>query len=100
MKTFLVIFLLILFAGCGSGSIYTHTIKPLDINLKQIPTDDLDAFQGNIKHVRYYMDVMWDSNSIGDIYKKSGFSTIYYADIETFKILGIWSQYKVYVYGR
>ena len=56
--------------------------------------------QGDIKHISYYVDVMWDSNAIGDIAKKHGIETIYYADIETLSVLTIWNQYTVHVYGK
>jgi hypothetical protein len=91
---------IILLTGCGMGSIYTHTFTPLDINLNQTPASHLDGYQENIKQLHYYVDIIWDSNAIGDIYNRSGFSTIYYADLETFKILGLWNQYKVHVYGK
>ena len=91
---------IILLTGCGVGSIYTHTFTPLDINLSQTPISDLDGYQENVKQLHYYVDIMWDSNAIGDIYNRSGFSTIYYSDLETVKILGVWSQYKVHVYGK
>ena len=94
--------LIILLTGYGCGGIYTHTTKPLDVNLSQTPISNLDAYQGNIKHLKYsvYVDIMWDSNAIGDLYKRSGFSTIYYADQETFSICGIWNQYKIHIYGK
>ena len=44
--------------------------------------------------------MLWDSNGIGDIARKNGLEAIYFADLETFSILGIWSQYRVHVYGK
>ena len=34
------------------------------------------------------------------IAKENGIETIYYADLETLSILGIWNQYTVHVYGK
>ena len=47
-----------------------------------------------------FVRVIWDENSIGSIAKQAGFSELYYADLETFSVLGIWTQYRVHVYGR
>ena len=94
--------LIILLTGCGYGVIYTHTIKPLDVNLSQTPISDLDDCKGDIKRLKYsvYVDIMWDSNAIGELYKRCGFSTIYYADQETFSLCGIWTQHKIHIYGK
>ena len=91
---------ILLLAGCTPyGVLYTHIKKPLDTNMFQTPVNGNNA-QGDIKHISFYVDVMWDSNAIGDIAKKNGIETIYYADIETLNILTIWNQYKVHVYGK
>ena len=90
----------ILLVGCTPyGILFTHTKKPLDTNMSQTPIID-NSGQNDIKHIRFYVDVMWDSNAVGDIAKKYGIKEIYYADIETFSVLGIWNQYTVHVYGK
>jgi hypothetical protein len=90
----------ILLAGCTPyGILYTHTKMPLDTNMSQTPVSGSNG-QSDIKHIRFYVDVMWDSNAIGDIAKKHGIEEIYYADIERLSVLGIWNQYTVYVYGK
>lgn len=80
------------------GLIYTHIIFPLDVNL------DEDQFvrrpeKGDVKHIQYYIEVMWDSNAIGDIAKENGIEQVYYADLEVLNVLGIWRQYTVHIYG-
>ena len=91
---------ILLLASCTPyGLLYTHTKKPLDTNMSQTPVND-NSGQGDIKHIRFYVDVMWDSNAIGDIANKHGIETIYYVDIETLSILTIWNQYTVHVYGK
>ena len=90
----------LLLAGCSPyGIVYTHIKKPLDTNMSRTLVDD-SAAQGDIKHIRVYVDVMWDSNAIGDIAKKHGIETVHYADMETLSVLGVWHQYTVHVYGR
>jgi hypothetical protein len=49
---------------------------------------------------RNTIDVMWSSNAIGDIAKKNGIETIYFADLEVRRILYIWNQYTVHIYGK
>ncbi len=55
-----------------------------------------------MKELRYnsYLRVIWDVNSIGALAKQEGLGELYYADLETFSVLGIWTQYRVHVYGR
>ena len=93
------VMLVILFAP-GCGLVYTHTIRPLDVNLDE--TQNIkDKGDGDIKQFSYSLvNVLWDSNAIGDIARRQGFETVYYADIETLRILLIWNQYKVHVYGK
>ena len=82
------------------GLIYSHTVTPLDLNLKETRQGPKQG-SGDIKHFSYtYITFMWDSNAIYDIAKKQGMETIYYADLETLRILGLWRQYKVHIYGR
>jgi len=47
-----------------------------------------------------YSGVAGDSNAIGDIARKNGINTLYYADLETLSVLTIWRQYTVHVYGQ
>jgi len=86
--------------GCTPiGIVYTHTKTPLDTNMSQTPAEGRNA-HGDIKHISFYVDVMWDSNAIGDIAKKSGIETVYFTDLEVRRILYIWNQYIVHVYGE
>lgn len=81
------------------GVVYTHTIRPLDVNANQTPVG-LTKSSSDIKYFNYYLNVMWDSNAIGEIAKENGIRNIYYADLETVSILRIWTQYTVHVYGN
>ncbi len=87
-------------AGCTPrGLLYTHIRTPLDINMSQTPADGKKN-HGDLKHFPFYVDVMWDSNAIGDIAKQNGIETVYFADLETLRILIFWNQYTVHVYGQ
>ena len=86
--------------GCApTGIVYTHTIQPLDTNMSRTPSDGRSA-EGNLKHISFYVNVIWDSAAIGDIAKKKGIDTIYFTDLETLRVLTIWNQYTVHVYGK
>jgi len=92
--------------GCTPiGIVYTHTKTPLDTNMSQTIATGKHA-EGDIKHLSIPLggsntiDVMWSSNAIGDIAKKNGIETIYFADLEVRRILYIWNQYTVHVYGK
>lgn len=96
--TILVVTLLL--AGCSPrGFLFTKTTMPLDINLSQTASGSHHG-RGNVKHLHYYVDVMWSSNAIGDIARQNGIETIHYADVETLKVLGIFNRYTVHVYGE
>jgi len=98
-------FLLAGLSGCltPTGLVYHDTTYPLDRDLNNT-LEAPDSEGGEIKRFTYSLvDIAWDSAGIGEISaeakKKSGFETLYYADIETFRILWIWTQRKVHVYG-
>jgi len=84
-----------------NGLIYTNVTEPLTTNFKRTPVGDGDEGDSNVKEIRYnfYARVIWDENSIGSIAKEAGFREVYYADLQTFSLLGIWTQYRVRVYG-
>ena len=88
-------------SSCGAGRVFQNTVLPLDLNLDETPVvsryDNHD--QADVKIFRYYVEFDWDSNAIGEIANKAGFREIYYADLETLSILGIWTQQIVHVYG-
>jgi hypothetical protein len=81
------------------GFIYTHKTSPLDLDLSQTPMAEKQC-ESDIKHFHYYVDIKWDTNAIGDIARKNGIETLYFADMETLSILGIWKQHTVHVYGK
>jgi hypothetical protein len=97
--------LFILFlTGCGgfspSGIIYTNIVTPLDVNLSQTPKG-VNQCKEDIKYLNLrYVSLSWDSAAIGEIAEQNGIEQVYYADIETLSILGIWRQYKVHIYGK
>ncbi len=90
--------------GCGAvGLIYTHTTEPLDLNLNRTPifAERAEAGASDVKSVRYYVSVDWNSNAIGDIARENGLHTVYYADLEVLSVLfGLWRQATVHVYGE
>ena len=94
--------LVLVLTGWTSGLIYTHITTPLDVNLNNTPvfTGRTGTAKGDTKRIRYYVDIEWDSNAIGDIMRLAGLTEVHYADLETLSVLGIWSQRFVTVYGR
>ncbi len=91
---------ILVLAGCTPrGLLYTHIKTPLDINMSQTPADGKNV-HGDLKHIPFYVDILWDSNAIGDIAKQNGIETVYFADLETLRILIFWNQYTVHVYGK
>jgi len=55
----------------------------------------------SVHYFPIYVDIVWDSNAIGDIARAQGIDEIYYADMETLSVVfGIWSQRTVHIYGK
>ncbi len=91
-----------LVAGCSQGIIYTHTFQPLTTDLHRTPVSAVSQ-EGDIKHLQIpgtAFGIAWDSAGIGDIAKKHGMHEVYFADLETFRVLLVWNRYTVHVYGK
>ena len=96
----LILVLGLFLSGCTSGLIYTHTVRPLDLNQHDTSVAAKDG-EGDIRHLQYYVSVTWGSNAIGEIAEKNGIETIYYADLETLIVfLGLWREFTVHIYGK
>ncbi|MBM4013707.1 MAG: hypothetical protein FJ293_01925 [Planctomycetes bacterium] len=96
-----------LLSACMVGRIYQHTHAPLDLNLTATPvftgfdqTGKSAVDHLNIPLTGVQLDLLWDSNAIGDVMRRNGLEEVHYADLETFNVLGIWQQYTVHAYGR
>ncbi len=86
-------------AGCAPGLVYSRVTTPLDTNLDAIPYERRMSMDP-VNSFRYIVRVDWGTNAIGDIAKKHGIETVYYADIERLYIwFGLWRQAWVRIYG-
>ena len=89
-----------------NNGLFMHTVEPLTINPN--PTEvraSLEQARGSIIQVSYPLSpalgVRVGKNGLGDVAKKHGIETVYYADIERWSaLLGLWSQDVVHIYGR
>jgi hypothetical protein len=94
--------LALLLGGCGLGLIYTHTMTPLTLDQHRTPLAQKEG-TGDVKHlVLLYgpLSVAWGDAAIGEIAKKNQLQEVYFADLETLRILSIWNQYTLHVYGK
>ena len=56
---------------------------------------------GSTKQLQYqYVRVDWGDSSVGTIAKRHGFEEVYYADLRTLRVLGVWTQQFVTIYGK
>jgi hypothetical protein len=102
-----VIALSLLLAGCSNGvlfnsGLYSHTVEPLTFNRNptEVEQSMLQA-NGDINHIQFRVSILWGTNGIGEVARKHGIETVYYADIEKLRVLfGIWQEDTVHVYGR
>jgi hypothetical protein len=100
--------------GCGAvvknghavlvGAVYTRVKFPLTTDLNQTPAA-IDTGGGKIVRIKepfsgYGIYAEFNSNAIGEIAKRHGLKTVYYADIERLSILGIWRHDEVIVCGE
>jgi hypothetical protein len=97
----------LLLAGCSNvllfnRGLYSHTVEPLTFN--RDPTEvarSQSQAKGEIEQIQFYVSVLVGENGIGDVAKKHGIETVYYADIEKRSVLfGIWQENIIHVYGR
>jgi hypothetical protein len=90
----------LLVSGCSVGILYTHTWQPLTEDVLRTPLAQSKK-SGDIKHIQLpYVGVAWDSTAFGDIAKKNGITELYFADLETLRVLTIWGQDTVHLYGK
>jgi len=94
--------LTLLLTGCVYGGLYSHTVAPLTFN--RDPTEvarSQSQATGDIQQIQFYVAVLVGENGIGDVAKKRGIETVYYADTETRSVLfGLWREDIIHVYGR
>ena len=103
-------------SGCGSlslgdtasdfqeGYFFTWTRVPFtkDLNNTPVPRREAGAKVIRIKEPfsGYGIAAEFNSNAIGDIARENGMTTVYFADLETFDVLGIWKHREIMVYGE
>jgi hypothetical protein len=96
-------------AGCSAGPltgiVYTHVRSPLTRDLHNAPVPEARPGDAKIIEIRepitgLGINARLDSNAIGDIATANGLKVLYFADQETFSILGIWTYNKVILYGE
>jgi hypothetical protein len=100
----------VLFTGCAStgpvcGLLYTHLKYPLTLDLNATPVPQLKPYDAKIIEIKepitgLGINARLNSNAIGEIARAHGMKTLYFADQESFSILGIWTSNKVILYGR
>lgn len=88
------------FAVKGTGLIYSHTREPLMLNANATNVDGGKRSRGSVLELQAQaIRVTWSENAIGEIAKATGIDTVYYADMEELRILGIWATHTVHIYG-
>jgi hypothetical protein len=95
--------LALLLTGClFRGGLYSHTVVPLTFNRDATEVaKSWSQARGEIEQIQFYVTVQVGENGIGDVAKKHGIETVYYADQETRTVLfGIWREDIIHVYGR
>ena len=90
--------------GCFGGAFYTHTTVPVDVNFKDTPRkpehrgESWKTLVIPLYVARPQFD--WGSTGVGDAVKQAGIETVYYADLETLSVMGVWTQRTIHVYGE
>ncbi len=85
--------------GCANGRLFTHVVVPLDVNLNETPVFTQRA-ENHGQRFQYYVRIEWGHQGVGEIAREQGLNKVYYADLETWSVLGIWTQRYVHVYGE
>ena len=88
-------------SGCVNGYLYTHTVRPLTTDFRETPVVAGPGVRSSMVEVRYsYLDVRAGNNGIGEIARQNGIVRVHYADVEVFRILGVFTQTYVRIYGE
>ena len=88
-----------------TGLIYKKMRVPFTKKLNRTPNELVIDAKGTVTRLRepftgYGISATFDSNAIGDIARRNGLTTVYYADHERFSVLlGIWRYDRIIVYG-
>ena len=92
--------------GCVGGLIYSHTTIPLDTDLHRTPVHGGGRVESwkTLVIPLFYVDGQiefdWGDVSIAKAMEEAGVETVHYADLETRRILWVWTQRWVHVYGE
>ena len=90
----------------ATGCVYMHVTEPLDVNFDNTPVHDGRPGHESWNTLRIPVPVMlmfpfdWGTVAIGDAAREAGMTTIHYADLETLRVVGIWTQRWAIVYGE
>lgn len=94
------------YAVMGEGILFKHTREPLMLNANSTRVSSGNSSSGRVQEIQVQpVRVTWDSNAIGDIAKAAGIKTVYYADLEVWRVLDFvfiagWSMQVVHIYGE
>ena len=93
-------------SGCSSvsGAIYEKYRRPYTLNLDNTPVVT-NRGSGKIVKIEepfsgYNVSAEFNSNAIGDIARRHGITKVYWADLETYSLLGIWQEQRLWIYGE
>lgn len=101
MRVVLAALCAVVLQGCVNGLVYTHTVRPLTTDMHDTPVVPGPGVRSSMIQVRYsYLDVRAGNNGIGEIARQNGIARVYYADIEVFRVLGVFTQTYVRIYGE
>ena len=87
-----------------SGYVYEHYHKPYTLDLDVTPVR-FNCGEGKVVMVKepfsgWGVSAEFDTNAIGDVARAHGLKKIYWADMEYFKVLGIWKERSIHIYGE
>ena len=91
-------------SGCLAGAAYTHTTVPIDLDMNATPRKP-NVRGGSWKTLVIPLYVArpqfdWGTIGIADAARARGIETVYYADLETISVAGVWTQRWIHIYGE
>lgn len=102
-----------LLSGCASGIdtppglrgiVFTYKTRPYSPDLNNTSVADMEG-SGQVIRIKepftgYGVSAEFNSNAVGDIAKKRGMKTVYFADMRELNILGIFRRRQLNIYGE
>ena len=96
--------LLLLLPGCvGNGLLYTRVTEPATLNFDKTPVGSkrvlIQSYRLQEPVTGYGVSTEWEADPVKTAARQAGVTNLFFADMQTLSILGVYRQRTLIVYG-